>query len=129
LPKAALIIAAADKPMRTSCALALLLAAALSGCDSLALGYVNKLPHPITIVEHGGRESDHAIHLKAGEIFPPGFGPMAKSIDVLGGGGRLVGHYRTRELPGSGRRGRVHYLVITPRGAVVELKDHLDYND
>jgi hypothetical protein len=114
--------------MRRGCVLALLLAAALSGCDSLALGYVNKLPHPITIVEHG-RDSAHPIHLKAGEIMPPGFGPTAESIDVLGRGGRLTAHYRTRDLPRSGRRGGIEYVVITARGAVMELKDRLGYDE
>jgi hypothetical protein len=104
----------------------LLMALALSGCDSLALGYVNKLQHRVTIVEQGGPGRAHPIDLKPGEILTPGFGPRAESIDIIGPGGQILAHYRTRDIPRIAAGGRFEYVVIQPNGAVMELKDHLE---
>ncbi len=104
----------------------LFVALLLSGCDSLALGYVNKLHHRITIVEQGGRSQAHPIILKPGEIFTPGFGPTARSIDIIGRDGHIIAHYRIRDIPRIAAGGRFEYVVIDPNGAVMELKEHLE---
>src|ERR1044072_5540814 len=77
----------------------LLMAFALSGCASLALGYINKLQNRVTVVERGGRSRARPIELKPGEILTPGFGPRAERIDIIGRGGQILAHYRTRDIP------------------------------
>jgi hypothetical protein len=101
---------------------------AVAGCDPLALGYVNQLSHPVTIVEQG-RAYAQPMRLASGESRPPSFGTTAKSIDILDGHGRLLAHYRTRDIPRGGGRGSVQYVVITPHGAEMELKEHLAYDE
>jgi hypothetical protein len=105
----------------------LFVAFVLSSCDTLALGYVNKLQHRITIVEHG-RDLARPIVLKPGEIFTPGFGSTAESIDIIGRDGHVFAHYRTRDIPRTESRGSIHYVVIHPNAAVMELKEHPAYN-
>jgi hypothetical protein len=99
-----------------------------AGCDPLALGYVNRLSHRVTVVERG-RALTAPLHLKAGESRAPGFGTTAESIDVLDTHGRLLAHYRIRDIPRAAGRGRIRYVVITPHGPEMELKEHLAYDE
>jgi hypothetical protein len=100
----------------------------LASCDPLALGYVNRLPHSVTIVERG-RELAATVRLSSGESRAPGFGSTAESIDVVDSHGRLSAHYRTRDIPRAGGHGSVRYIVITPRGPEMQFRDHLEYDE
>jgi len=99
----------------------------LSGCDTLDFGYVNKLDRPITIVEHSGN-APQPMHLKPGAVSAPGFGAIPHTIDVLQLDGHLLASYHTRDLPRSGPRGGVAYVVISKSGAVIERRDHFSYD-
>jgi len=92
-------------------------AAILSGCDPAGLGYVNRLSHPVTIVEDGSKRPAQTIRLTAGEIRQPTIGIVPHSIDLLDSRGQLIAHYRIRDIPREHPRGD-DYVVITPQGAV-----------
>src|SRR5437016_4453985 len=110
--------------MKPLCAIAsLLVLSLLSSCDTLDFGYVNKLHHSITIVEHSW-DPPRPVTLKPGAVDPPGFGHTPESIDVLRPDGQLLAHYRTRDIPRSGVRGGIGYVVITPAGPIIERKEH-----
>lgn len=114
--------------MKPLCTIAsLLVLSLLSSCDTLDFGYVNKLHHPITIVEHSW-DPPRPMTLRPGEVAPPGFGHIPESIDVLRPNGQLLAHYRTREIPRTGPRGGIQYIVITPTGPMMELKEHFAYD-
>jgi hypothetical protein len=100
----------------------------LVGCDPLALGYVNRLPHSITIVERG-RDLVAPVRLSPGESRAPGLGATAESIDVLDSHGRLVAHYPTRDIPRARGRGSIRYVVITSHGPKIQFRDHLEYDE
>lgn len=98
---------------------ALLLPLLFSGCDNLTLGYVNKPRHPITIVEHGW-DSPPPMRLRPGQVVQPWFGPLPASIDVLSASGKLLAHYRTRDIPEIGPRHGLEYIVIDSKGVVID---------
>jgi hypothetical protein len=100
----------------------------LAGCDPLALGYVNRLPHSVTIVERGRELAAH-VRLSPGESRAPGFGSTAESIDVLDSHGRLRAHYPIRDIPRTSGRGSIRYVVITPHGPEMQFRDHLEYDE
>ena len=99
----------------------------LAGCDTLDFGYVNRLHEPITIVEHSW-EPPRPVTLKPGAVDPPGFGHIPETIDVLRPSGQLLARYRTRDIPRTGPRSGIAYVVITSNGAVIERKEHFAYD-
>src|SRR5258708_1209237 len=114
--------------MRSSCAAFISFAPfLLAGCDMLDFGYVNKLHEPITIVEHS-YDRPRPVTLKPGAVDPPGFGHMPERIDVLRSGGQLVGRYRTRDIPRTGPRSGIAYVVITSAGSLIERKKYFAYD-
>ena len=98
----------------------------LSGCDTLDFGYVNKRSHPITIVEHSW-DPPRPMTLEPGQILHPGFGHVAKSIDVLGKNRQLLAHYRIRDIPEIGPRHGLEYIVIDSKGAVIDREGSYKY--
>jgi hypothetical protein len=97
----------------------------LSSCDTLDFGYVNKLSHPIIIVEHSW-DPPRPMTLQPGQIAPPGFGHIPETIDVLRSNGQLLASYRTRDIARTGPRSGISYVVIGPKGAVIERREHFD---
>jgi len=108
--------------------LSLLLCILLCGCDTFGLGYVNELHRSIKIVEYGWGVAQ-AFTLKPGEIKPVGFGHVADRIDVLRPDGQLLAHYCTREIPRIGASRGNKCVVLRSSGVVIELKQHLAYNE
>jgi hypothetical protein len=104
---------------------ALLVPFLFTSCDALDFGYVNKLSHPITIVEHSW-DPPRPMTLQAGQIAPPGFGHVPETIDVLRSNGQLLASYRTRDIARTGPRSGISYVVIGPKGAVIERRAHFD---
>ena len=102
-------------------------ALSLYGCDTIAQGYVNRLPYTVTIVEHPG-PAKHPFRLTPGQVDQPGFGRNPTNFDVIALGGRLIGHYRPRDLAVSGDE-FYHYVVIDQHGAHVETKAVMLRND
>jgi hypothetical protein len=99
----------------------------LAGCDTFGLGYVNKLRHPVRIVEHGSLVAQ-PFTLQPGAVKEVGFGHVAESIDILRQDGQVLQHYRIRDLPRVGRGRAAEYVVIAPSRVVIEQKEHLgDY--
>ena len=99
----------------------------LTGCDTFGLGYVNKLRHPVKIVEHGSLVAQ-PFTLRPGGVKEVGFGHVAESIDILLPDGQLLQHYRIRDLPRVGRGRAAEYVVIARSRVVIEQKEHLgDY--
>ncbi|HEV2045714.1 MAG TPA: hypothetical protein VGQ95_03860 [Chthoniobacterales bacterium] len=104
---------------------ALLLPFSFSSCDTLDFGYVNKLSHPITIVEHSW-DPPRRMTLQPGQVAPPGFGHVPETIDVLRANGQLLARYRTRDIARTGPRSGISYVVIGPKGAIIERKEHFE---
>jgi hypothetical protein len=96
--------------------------AMLSSCDPIGLGYANKLPYPVTVVEHGSKLAAPPIRLAAGETYQPTIGVTPDSIDVLDSRGHLMGHYRIRDILRQHARGD-GYVVITSSGPKLEFSD------
>ena len=84
----------------------------LSGCDTLAWGYVNKLDHPITVVEHGW-DAPRPLTLAPKQVVSPGFGHLPDSIDLLMPDGHVFAHYHRHEISRVGSRDGFEYVVIT----------------
>jgi hypothetical protein len=94
------------------------IAQVLSGCDTIAQGYVNRLSRAVTIVEHPGPKI-HPFTLTPGQVSSPGFGRNPRTFDVIAPGGRLIATYRPSDLAVSGRE-FYRYVVIDSRGAHIE---------
>jgi hypothetical protein len=109
--------------MRTLCLLSPVASFFLAGCDTFGLGYVNKLQHPIRVVEHGW-EVAQPFTLQPGGVKEVGFGHVADSIDIFRGK-HLLGHYKTRDLPRTGRGRAAEYVIVTPERVVIEQKESL----
>jgi hypothetical protein len=92
----------------------------LGGCDTIAQGYVNRLPHPVTIVEHPGPKI-HPFTLAPGQVDQPGFGQNPRTFDVIAPGGHPIATYRSSDLPVSGRE-FYRYVVLDSRGAHIETR-------
>lgn len=97
-----------------------LAALSLNGCDTIAQGYVNRLPYAVTIAEHPGPKT-HPFTLAPGQVDQPGFGRNPNSFDVTAPSGRLIGQYRPGDLAVSGNE-FYRYVVIDKHGAHVETK-------
>jgi hypothetical protein len=88
----------------------------LPACDPSGLGYANKYPYPVTIVERGSKLATTPIRLAAGEIRHPTLGVVPREIDVEDAKGRAIAHYRFRDIPRERPRGD-DYVVVGPDGA------------
>ena len=97
-----------------------LLALSFAGCDTIAWGYVNRLPHRVTVVQHF---SDHDLRtpLAPGERIDPGFG-QNRPFDLLDAHGVAFGHYRPSQLRVLDRHA-FSYIVIRRGEIVVEPKE------
>ncbi len=95
-------------------------ALALAGCDTIAWGYVNRLPYRVVVVEHFG---DHDVRrpLKPGERIDPGFGHN-RPFDLLGPDGVLFARYRPSQLRVVDRHA-FSYVVIQRGEIVVQPKE------
>ena len=91
-------------------------AGSLSACDPGGLGYANRYPYPVTIVERGSKLVAPPIRLTAGEIRHPTIGVVPREIDVEDAKGRAIAHYRIRDIPRQDPRGD-DYVVVGPDGA------------
>ncbi|MDQ3117705.1 MAG: hypothetical protein M3Q86_14035 [Verrucomicrobiota bacterium] len=73
-----------------------LLALSLAGCDTIAWGFVNRLPHRVTVIQHF---PDHDLRtpLAPGERIDPGFGHN-RPFELLDAHGVAFAHYRPSQL-------------------------------
>jgi hypothetical protein len=99
-------------------------AAALSSCDPAALGYVNKLPYPVTVVERGGKYLAPPTRLAPGEGSSGSIGQIPESIELRGSADHVVARYRTRDIPRVQSTGDTDCVVFTPAGPVRQLLPH-----
>jgi hypothetical protein len=96
----------------------LIAALSLSACDPLALGYLNRLPHSVTVVERGGKFVSAPIHLAAGERRQPAFGDIPETIELRDSADHVTARYRTSDIPRIRGAGDMNYVIITRSGLV-----------
>lgn len=96
-------------------AIACLLVLGFAGCDTIAWGYVNRLPHRVTVVQHF---PDHDLRtpLTPGGRIDPGFGPN-RPFELLDAQGVAFGSYRPSQLRVVDRHA-LSYVVIR-RGEII----------
>ncbi len=99
---------------------ACLLALSLAGCDTIAWGYVNRLPHRVTVVQHF---PDHELRtsLAPGERIDPGFG-RNRPFELLDFHGVSFAHYLPSQLRVLDRHA-FSYIVIRQGEILVEPKE------
>jgi hypothetical protein len=89
-------------------------------CETVAWGYVNRLPHRITVVQ---RLNDHETidtSLEPGECIDPSFG-RNHAFDLLAANRRILAHYNPSDLRVTGRE-RFSYVVIRRGRVTVEAE-------
>lgn len=88
--------------------------------DRLRWGFVNRLPYPITIIRHAGRDEIRTV-LKPLDYLPAGTGRNLP-FDLARADGVVFARYKPSELPVFGK-GPIRYVVISIDGVRVESRD------
>jgi hypothetical protein len=103
-------------------AFAILFTLSLGGCDTIAWGYVNRLPYRVIIVEHCS-DHEHRIPLEPGQHIDPGSG-RNHPFDLLGPDNVSFAHYRPSQLRVIDRHA-FSYVVIRRGEVTVEPKEQV----
>jgi hypothetical protein len=102
---------------------ALLLVTVLTGCaDQVGWGYVNMLPHRVTIVRHAGKDQIRTT-LEPFQRLEPGTGPNLP-FDLVGPDGVVFAHYKPSDLTVHGQA-PLSYVVIRKGSVTVEPESAL----